>query len=70
MRIHCFADKTDAEAFMATFGGRWFDPEKDREGPRATGVWRQEGEYRQMTESGPLRIHPIFLRAAGALEYD
>jgi len=70
MRLHCFANRTDADAFMAEFGGRWFNPEKDREGIRAAGVWRQEGAYRQMTESGRLKIHAIFLRNAGQLEYD
>ncbi|GEM_PF-720676 len=27
--VHCFATKPHAEAFMAEFGGEWFDP-KDR----------------------------------------
>lgn len=24
--VFCYSDKTDAEAFMAAFGGEWFDP--------------------------------------------
>lgn len=30
--IHCFAVKTHAEAFMAEFGGEWFDPSERGKG--------------------------------------
>lgn len=65
-RLHCFRVEPDAEAFRAHFGGEPFHPKKDHENGHAQGVWRRMGEYEKMTESGPLKINPIFLRRASA----
>jgi hypothetical protein len=32
--IYCFADRADAEKFLAKFGGQWFDPTKRGKGAR------------------------------------
>jgi hypothetical protein len=59
-RLHCFRDPADAATFRVHFGGERFDPRKDRENARARGAWHRTGEWRQITASGPLRLHPIF----------
>lgn len=69
-RLYCFRDEADAEAFRVHFGGERFYPRKDRENGRAQGTWWRTGEYCKVTESGPLKIHPIFLRSPGNMEYD
>lgn len=34
-RLHCFADREAAAAFLDHFGGVMFDPKRDREKPRS-----------------------------------
>lgn len=58
-RLHCFADRASAEMFQAHFGGEFFDPQRDREGQRAQGIWRRAGPWTRLLESGPLSVPDI-----------
>ena len=69
-RLYCFRDIADAEAFQAHFGGERFDPKRQREKGLALGAWRRTDAWRSITESGPLRLNPVFLREPGNMEYD
>lgn len=60
MRLHCFAEREEAELFQAYFGGEFFDPDKDREGGRR-GWWPRQGAWTRLLESGPLKV-PAILR--------
>jgi hypothetical protein len=42
-----------------------FDPKKHREDGRAQGAWRRSDEYRQIAESGPPKLNPVFMRGPG-----
>lgn len=59
-RLHCFAERADAEAFAAEFGGVHFDPIKDRGKGKRRNAWIRTGEWRRVLESGPLKV-PDFL---------
>ncbi|WP_296746316.1 hypothetical protein [Mesorhizobium sp.] len=61
-RLHCFRDAAAAEAFRVHFGGIAFNPIKNREGGRAHGVWRREGDYKRIFDQGPLSV-PEALRS-------
>ncbi len=62
-RLYCFREEADADAFRAHFGGERFNPKKDRLKGLARGAWHRTGEWQQITASGPLQLHPIFLPA-------
>ncbi|WP_224547795.1 hypothetical protein [Mesorhizobium sp. CA16] len=55
-RLHCFADRNAAAAFLDHFGGIMFDPKRDRENGRARGAWRRKGVYQRIFEIGPLSV--------------
>lgn len=61
-RLHCFADREAAAAFLDHFGGIMFDPKRDRENGRARGVWRRQGAYERILRMGPLSV-PEALRS-------
>jgi len=61
-RLHCFAGREAAAAFLDHFGGIMFDPKRDRENGRARGVWRRKGAYERILETGPLSV-PEVLRS-------
>jgi hypothetical protein len=61
-RLHCFADRAAAAAFLDHLGGVVFDPKRDRENGRARGVWRRQGAYERILELGPLSV-PEALRS-------
>ncbi|BCM19284.1 hypothetical protein [Mesorhizobium sp. J8] len=61
-RLHCFADREAAAAFLDHFGGIMFDPKRDRENGRARGVWRRQGAYERILKMGPLSV-PEALRS-------
>ncbi|RWB20391.1 MAG: hypothetical protein EOQ40_15095 [Mesorhizobium sp.] len=56
LRLHCFADREAAAAFLDHLGGIMFDPKRDRENGRARGVWRRQGSYERILELGPLSV--------------
>jgi hypothetical protein len=58
-RLHCFAERADAEAFMAEFGGVLFDPKRDRGKGKMRNAWVRTEEWRRVLESGPLKIPEI-----------
>jgi len=60
-RLHCFADPEHAKLFRNHFQGVEFVPSRDREGGRARGVWRRDGDYRRILDLGPLSV-PAILR--------
>lgn len=43
--VFCFAERAHAEAFMARFGGEWFDP-RDRGRGGAWARWHKDGSHR------------------------
>lgn len=59
MRLYCFADRQSAEMFQSRFGGEFFNPKQDREGGKIDGVWRREGVWTRLLESGPLKVPQI-----------
>ncbi|MDX8532792.1 hypothetical protein RFM41_13205 [Mesorhizobium sp. VK25A] len=61
-RLHCFADREAAAAFLDHFGGVVFAPKRDRENGRARGVWHRQGAYERILEMGPLSV-PEALRS-------
>jgi len=68
-RLYCFRKESDANAFQAHFGGVRFDPKRDRHKGLARAVaWHRTGTWEQMTASGPLRLHPIFLEDRKTLD--
>ena len=44
-RVQCFADRAHAEAFLARFGGEWFDP-RDRGRGRHWMKWKRPSPFR------------------------
>ncbi|TPI32622.1 hypothetical protein FJ414_21335 [Mesorhizobium sp. B3-1-6] len=58
-RLHCFADRDAAAAFLDHFGGFMFDPKHDRENGRARGAWRRNGVYQRIFAIGPLNVPEI-----------
>lgn len=59
IRLHCFATLREATLFKACFGGKYFDPRRDRENGRTSGAWRRSGAWQRLLESGPLKIPPV-----------
>ncbi|TPL05819.1 hypothetical protein FJ938_14490 [Mesorhizobium sp. B2-4-14] len=55
-RLHCFADRYAAAAFLDHFGGIVFDPKRDRENGRARGIWHRKGTYERILEIGHLSV--------------
>ncbi|TIQ36272.1 MAG: hypothetical protein E5X48_10840 [Mesorhizobium sp.] len=58
-RLHCFAAREAAAAFLDHFGGIMFDPKRDRENGRARGIWRRQGAYERILELGPLSVPEV-----------
>ncbi|RWM39923.1 hypothetical protein [Mesorhizobium sp.] len=58
-RLHCFAVREAAAAFLDRFPGIMFDPKRDRENGRARGVWRRQGAYQRILELGPLSVPEV-----------
>jgi hypothetical protein len=57
--LPCFAERADAEAFMAKFGGVPFDPKKDRGKGKLRSTWIRTEEWRRVLESGPLKLGAV-----------
>ena len=60
MRLHCFANRADAEEFAAHFEGEHFDPKKDRGKGHHRGIWRRQGNWEHSERSGPLKVPKFF----------
>ena len=61
LRLHCFADRADAEAFAAHFEGEHFNPAVDYGGKRRhRGAWRRTGSWEFKEQWGPLRMPKFF----------
>ena len=58
-RLHCFAERIDAEAFIAEFGGVHFDPKTDRGKGKRRNAWVRNEEWQRVLESGPLKVPEI-----------
>lgn len=60
-RLHCFAERADAEAFIAEFGGVHFDAKTDRGKGKRRDAWVRNEEWQRVLESGPLKIPEILV---------
>ena len=61
MRLHCFAGRSDADAFAAHFEGEFFNPTVDYGGKRRhRGAWRRTGSWEFKEQWGRLRMPKFF----------
>lgn len=60
-RLHCFADRKEAETFASHFGGEHFSPTRDREKGKVEGAWRRAGPWIRIVRCGSLEL-PDFWR--------
>jgi HlyD family secretion protein len=54
-RLHCYAERVDAEAFVTEFSGVHFDPKTDRGKGKRRNAWVRNEEWQRVLESGPLK---------------
>ena len=61
LRLHCFANRADAEEFANHFEGEHFNPKKDRGKGKDRNVWRRSGEWQHKEQTGPLKMPRFFV---------
>ena len=66
LRLHCFANRADAEEFANHFEGEHFNPKKDRGKGKDRHVWRRSGEWQHKDQTGPLKMPRFFRKTSDA----